>query len=733
MAKILVNLHACKNIIQGTIVIHPKQINIKYAQNGTGKSTVGDALCFHVKKDLAQLADMQSFLVSDKPQVEIRIEDDEGNITTNDEYFHSVEVFDEEFVRNVVFKENQAILNSFDVFIRSAKYEQSKNAIDDRLKKLHVDIANDPRIKALLDTLKIIVAKIQLNNDGALAKRGIIKDAMNPVSAYHIPEPLRRYEKFFLSPDRVSWVEWKAGGYRFKGSEICPFCAEPLPTQQVELDQRVFETSYSKSVVKNQKELEDLLIELEPYIEPVQFKLLIDYTRNPKNPTDFMALYQNFILEIRHIVDRITALTSYNTFGINGSDLDIIEQQLLAQKITVDVFTYFKSRLTLEIFTLINEKIDLLLSEVSLLKGETAKLNKYIRKVISESCEDINEFLSLAGINYEFRIIAKSDSDSLAQLIYIGADPNDAEQRDIRKCLSWGERNAIALVLFIYYVNAKNADLVILDDPISSFDKSKKFAIVSRLFKKPSEAKSLLKKTVLLLTHDFEPIIDLAIEGKFSNKLANATYLTNVDGVLFEQKVEPNSDIKPITVLYLRDMQNENVPMVCRFASCRKYLEYVIDNYSADPAYHYVTSLLKGRPNPISRKDDPQSILTDRAVTVAKKSLAFVMGISEQELDYNDLIRRYFNREQMIQALNLVQNTYLRILILRAICVMDGAEKEINDRVLRKYLNSCFHIENDYSQYLDYMVFDPVPSFIKKKIDSSLARLPTTSCINLET
>jgi len=49
--------------------------------------------------------------------------------------------------------------------------------------------------------------------------------------------------------------------------------------------------------------------------------------------------------------------------------------------------------------------------------------------------------------------------------------------------LSFGERNAFALVLFMFDAIKENADLIILDDPISSFDKNKKYAIMNMLFK----------------------------------------------------------------------------------------------------------------------------------------------------------------------------------------------------------------------------------------------------------
>lgn len=78
-----------------------------------------------------------------------------------------------------------------------------------------------------------------------------------------------------------------------------------------------------------------------------------------------------------------------------------------------------------------------------------------------------------------------------------------AEISNNKEHLSYGERNAFALALFMYNALNEDVDLVILDDPISSFDGNKKFAIINKLF---MGSNSLKDKTVLLLTHEFNII-----------------------------------------------------------------------------------------------------------------------------------------------------------------------------------------------------------------------------------
>ncbi len=66
-----------------------------------------------------------------------------------------------------------------------------------------------------------------------------------------------------------------------------------------------------------------------------------------------------------------------------------------------------------------------------------------------------------------------------------------------------------------YVLCQLDSDLIILDDPISSFDTNKKYAILQRMFKNVGNKNvTFAGKTVLLLTHDFEPITDFIVVGK---------------------------------------------------------------------------------------------------------------------------------------------------------------------------------------------------------------------------
>ena len=89
----------------------------------------------------------------------------------------------------------------------------------------------------------------------------------------------------------------------------------------------------------------------------------------------------------------------------------------------------------------------------------------------------------MSGIDYELDIKHHGENQTQTILKYRADKSNEGVPvSDIIKHLSWGERNAFALVLFMHYALSNKPKLIILDDPISSFDTNKKYAIINRLF-----------------------------------------------------------------------------------------------------------------------------------------------------------------------------------------------------------------------------------------------------------
>ena len=209
--------------------------------------------------------------------------------------------------------------------------------------------------------------------------------------------------------------------------------------------------------------------------------------------------------------------------------------------------TYFVSDLTKSEMETINAEIDSLLKQVGALKGEIAKYNKYVQDKVSDRKKDINDFLKIAGFKYTFDVEINGENNARALLKFVvpgNEAPSDVQSPGMH--LSWGEKHAFALVLFMFDAISRNAEPVILDDPISSFDSNKKYAIINRLFKTGDRENSLYRRTVLMLTHDFEPVIDYVQvgAGRQDATAISATYLENINGRLRCTPVPKNSPEK---------------------------------------------------------------------------------------------------------------------------------------------------------------------------------------------
>ena len=106
-----VEVKNCNSILTGNIKVEEGKLNIKYGINGTGKTTIAKAI--EVANNPEKLQELKSYFAEDP-----------AGVTMNPP-FEKVLVFNEEFVDKVVFKEDEVIENSFEVFLKTPTYERA--------------------------------------------------------------------------------------------------------------------------------------------------------------------------------------------------------------------------------------------------------------------------------------------------------------------------------------------------------------------------------------------------------------------------------------------------------------------------------------------------------------------------------------------------------------------------------------------------------------------------------
>lgn len=699
----------CNSISNGSIEIAENKLNIKYGINGTGKTTIARALELSTNTD--KLQELKSYFATDPASV---------TVTPG---FGKILVFNEEFVNQVVFKEDEVIEKSFEVFLKTPTYDSKKEQLDRHLASLHQIMEQDSEIIELQEQLNKISAKFKRTGSGKLSKTGAFKSLLSKQNLYNVPCELDGYKDFFENKDiNIPWIDWKNKGDAYDVGQRCPYCSETV--NRVEHDKRkeIFKKNYTKSDSQNLKEILELLESLQQYIQPSKYSELIYYVKNDTPEDVINAIMDKLIVEFDLMLSRFTAIKEFGNRKIVIADISKLEQQVVAMEFPKTLFEIFGGDKINGVFNRINENVEKLKEEATALKREMGELKGVMQATIVASQTDINEFLKTAGINYELVIQAEDESNSRTILQQcFSEDKTDVTK--IRQHLSWGEKNAFSLILFMYYANLQNPDLIILDDPISSFDSNKKYAILHRMFKSPGNKNvTLAGKTVLLLTHDFEPITDFLVVGKLDESKAVASFLCNVDGTVSETFINPEEDVKLIIEECENIASNTDINIVSRVVFLRKLCELNTCRGIWGNVYEILSCLIHVAE--IKRK-----IANNVFVDMDEKELqAGLQKIREYIPDfcYDDLKKSTYTLEKIKELYNAENNAYLKVQLFRALKdIVD--EKKLRlapmDDAWYKFIDETYHIENDYLHYLDILKFNIVPDYIMKKINEMMEAL----------
>jgi hypothetical protein len=307
-------------------------------------------------------------------------------------------------------------------------------------------------------------------------------------------------------------------------------------------------------------------------------------------------------------------------------------------------------------------------------------------------------------------MVAENDSKTILKYRDIHANTYDVD--NIKKRLSWGEKNAFALVLFMHYATSTDADLIILDDPISSFDSDKKYAIINRLFKNNGNDRTFYKKTVLLLTHDFEPVIDFIVNGKPTSEFVSATYLVNKNGTVSETEINENEVMSQIKLLKAI-MDDDEIDTINRLVAIRKLIEHTWKSDDEINAYSIISSLIHG-------KEIPDKKIGNDILPMDSTEIALGTSYIKNHIpsfSYDQVRNVNLASESLIDAYNNEICSYLKLQLFRVFLELYGRRAGLNDDVLLKYIDETYHIENDFIYALDFRKFDIVPDFIMKKCD----------------
>lgn len=417
------------------------------------------------------------------------------------------------------------------------------------------------------------------------------------------------------------------------------------------------------------------------------------------------------MLEIKAQVDSVMQqLYGLKKMGFHSlKNAEKIADELKKFKIDLSYCSHLNSELSNEKVELINKTLDEVLEKAGNLQGEIAQQKKLIKKTIEMYSSEINEFLYYAGYKYQVAIEEENATDYHLVLKHIEGTDNI---QTVNEHLSYGERNAFALVLFMYSVFKEDPDLVVLDDPISSFDGNKKFAILNMLF---MGKHSLKNRTVLLLTHEFNTVIDAIYNMPYNfSPTPTAAFLTTKQGVLQEKEIT-KADIKSFG-----EIAYTNIASGMDSLNKLVYLRRLLEIENADSLeWQLLSNIFHKREKPEYHFSNgtPTRLMTLEEVQEATNEIR-TNYISD--FNYDTEYQKTQDMEVLKELYQNSESNYEKLQIYRIMFNENSANS-----VIKKFVNEAFHIENDYLFQLNPCEYDTVPQYIIDECDKDIL----TACL----
>lgn len=696
-----IEIKQCNNIEHGNVEIRENTLNIKYGINGTGKSTIARAIVASLQ---ARQEETNSALISLKPFKYLN-DEDVTPIVSGDDAINRIKIFDEQYINEFVFQPDELLKGSFDIFVRDEQYVKGMAEIDALVAVMQKTLAEDKDIGDLIADFGEISASF-----GRPAKKGLhgsspmAKALKGGNKVSNVPTGLEPFKHYIQHSENYRWVKWQFEGQNyFNISTDCPFCTADIQKKRDTI-KKVSEV-YDPKSIENLNKIISVFQRLNKYFSDSTNHTINGFVTNIDGYADDQVIV---LREVKDQIDRLNQkFISAQRLGFSSlKDVETVKAVLSEHKINVDLFIHLKSESTYAKAKIVNDAIDKLIDQAGQLQGSINKQKKLIEKLVRENSKGINDFLRNAGYNYKACLIEDEAGQHKLKLVH-----NDmpSEIDNAKAHLSYGERNAFALILFMYDAIKCNADLIVLDDPISSFDKNKKYAIVEMLFRKGN---SFDEKTVLMLTHDLDPIVDILKHHSDRFKKPFATFLENHHGVLTEKEIS-KTDISTY-IQIIDDNLNIGLNDISKLVYLRRLCEVTGNK---DIRFQLISNLFHKRTSPIIRIGDITRDMTEEEFHSAEEQIREDIPT----FNYQTLLQLVMDDEEMYKIYEGATNNYEKLHIYRII--FDGKLGDIESTVIQKFINEAFHIENDYIYQLNPSAFQLVPQYVIDECDKHAKEL----------
>lgn len=297
MSELNIQLKNCNSIENGSIKIIENSLNIKYAINGTGKSTSSKAIEYAVNDKNNNTSDLLQL----KP-FKYRNESDTNNPKViGIETISSIAVFNEDYVNQIVLQPNDVLKNSFDIFINNDDYKNGMSEINELIIEISKTFDENQDIEIMLNDLNELLQSF--GNAKGLSKSSIFFKGVGKGNLVeNIPEELVVYKDFIQNEKNITWLKWQMSGKDYLDiSSCCPFCTSSDIEEKKETILTV-EKKYDSKLIEHLNKVIQTVSKLKAYFTQDTYDNIISIS---KNVDGLKKEEENFLLEIKEQVNTL--------------------------------------------------------------------------------------------------------------------------------------------------------------------------------------------------------------------------------------------------------------------------------------------------------------------------------------------------------------------------------------------------------------------------------------------
>ena len=358
-----INLENCNNIMQGRVSIVEGALNIKYAINGTGKSTVSKAITAVVNQDNRALELLVPYQFVNDP-------DHRPKVMGIDD-IHKVMTFDEAYIDQYMYQTDDLLKDSFEILVRTPDYDRHMAEIGQLLSEIKESFQNNPELDSLIQAFSIFLDGCGKSQTSIAASGSIYKAFGKGNRINNIPAGLEAFSPYLSNTQdasNVKWLKWQADGKNFLDiANQCPYCSGSIEHSREQI-LRITE-EYDSKAIEHLNKMLVLFGELSPYFSEATREQLGSITNNAGNMT---AQQKRYLFEIKdQVKSMLELLQNIKKLGFNSlKDVDRVVDRLQSYEIKLELFGHLQSDLMQSKIDVINASLHRIVERAGRLQGE---------------------------------------------------------------------------------------------------------------------------------------------------------------------------------------------------------------------------------------------------------------------------------------------------------------------------------------------------------------------------